>query len=294
MTSYPRGFVPDLRRLRPWPSLRDSLWRNPELVALTYGAVARLVVTAVGRRPATVLDVGCGMGHVALELARAGHDVTGVDADHESVSLAIRAAESDPTRRRRGPLSYQVADFPESFEDRGPYDRVLFSRVLHHIDDPAAAVARAAELLHPHGRVVIVDFAHDRLGPAGARWIARSRMRLARSGWWPDRVAESIREETAAVSRQWRADHEDEGLNPFGAMVGPLRRRFALQVPVWHPYLFWDLAAEMQVPRHREAAVARDLRDQEAVLLRHRRLRGVLFSTTGQGTGADATRGSRP
>jgi SAM-dependent methyltransferase len=279
---YPRGFVPDLRRLRQWRGLRDSLWRNPDLVRLTYGELARLVQTCIGSEPCSILYVGPGLGHIALELARAGHDVTGVDVDEESVALATRAADSDPFRHERGALSYEVAEFPSGFEGRGPYDRVLFSRVLHHIEDPAAAVKKAAELLGSGGRVVCVEFAHDRLGPAGARWMARSRMWLSRCGWWPERVAGSLEEETERTTRQWRTDHEGEGLKPLEAMLDPLRTRFHMQRPAWHPYLFWDLAAEMRVPVDQEGPVARRMRDEEATLLRQRRLLGVLFSTNGQ------------
>lgn len=281
MNAYPKGFVPDLRRLRPWRSLRDSLWRNPDLVRITYSELARVVQVGIGSKPCRILYVGPGLGHIALELARGGHDVTGVDIDQESVTLARRAAETDPFRDRRGSLSYDVIEFPGEFATGESYDRVLFSRVLHHIGDPAAAVAKAAELLEPGGTVVCVDFAHDRLGASGARWMARSRIWLSRSGWWPDPVADSLEKETDTTAHEWRADHEGEGLNPFRAMLDPLRTTFRLQPPIWHPYLFWDLATDMRVPADQEAAVARRMRDEEAKLLRQGRLPGVLFSTIG-------------
>jgi SAM-dependent methyltransferase len=263
-------------------SLRDSLWRHPGLVRLTYGELARLVQTRIGPRPCRILYVGPGLGHIAMELARAGHDVTGVDIDQEAVGLATRAAETDPFRDERGALSYEVTEFPGGFEGGGTYDCVLLSRVLHHIEDPAAGVARGAELLSPGERVICVEFAHDRLGPAGARWMARARMWLSRSGRWPEPVARSLEEETERTAREWRADHEGEGLNPFKAMIDPLRNRFGVQRLAWHPYLFWELAAEMRVSPDQEAPVARRMRDDEAALLRQRRLRGVLFSTTGR------------
>lgn len=281
MNTFPKGFVPDLRRLRPWPSLRNSIWRNPDLVRLTYSELARLVQAGVGSRHRRILYVGPGLGHIALELARDGHDVTGVDIDEESVALAKRAAEMDPLRDERGPVSYVLAEFPQEFAGLGSYDRVLFCRVLHHIDDPGAAVAKAAELLAPRGGVVCVDFAHDRLGVAGARWMARTQMSLSRSGWWPEPVAVSLQQEIEKTTHEWRADHEGEGLNPFRAMLEPLRTTFRLQPPIWHPYLFWDLVTDMRVPAEREAEVARQIRDEEAEMLRGRQLRGVLFSTTG-------------
>ena len=158
---------------------------------------------------------------------------------------------------------------------------MLFSRVLHHIRNPTAAVAKAAELLKPRGSIVCVDFAYDRLGSAGARWMAQSRTWLSRSGLWPDSVADSLEEETYKVAREWLADHEGEGMNPFRAMLDPLQTTCRLGPSGWHPYLFWNLAADMRVPAAQEAAVARRMRDEEAELLRQRVFDGVLFSTTG-------------
>jgi 2-polyprenyl-3-methyl-5-hydroxy-6-metoxy-1,4-benzoquinol methylase len=43
-------------------------------------------------RPGTVLDAGCGMGRVAIELARRGIDVVGVDLDDDLLRFA-RAAQ---------------------------------------------------------------------------------------------------------------------------------------------------------------------------------------------------------
>jgi 2-polyprenyl-3-methyl-5-hydroxy-6-metoxy-1,4-benzoquinol methylase len=285
VSAYPKGFIPDLRRLRSWRSLRDSLWRNPDLVRLTYSELARLVRTCVGSEPCRILYVGPGLGHIALELARDGHHVTGVDVDQEAVALATRASETDPFRDTRGPLAYEVGEFPGEFAAGESYDRVLFSRVLHHIEDPAAAVAKAADLLSPAGSVVCVDFAHDRLGAAGARWMAQSRIWLSGSGWWPGPVAGSLEEETEKTAREWKADHGGEGLNPSRTMLDPLQAQFSLEPLAWHPYLFWDLAADMRVPADQEASVTRRMRDEETGLLRRGHLPGVLFSTRGPSRG---------
>lgn len=42
--------------------------------------------------PATVLDAGCGTGRVAIELARRGVQVVGVDADESMIAAAVRRA----------------------------------------------------------------------------------------------------------------------------------------------------------------------------------------------------------
>jgi 2-polyprenyl-3-methyl-5-hydroxy-6-metoxy-1,4-benzoquinol methylase len=282
VTTYPEDFVADLRRLRRWPTLRDSLWRTPDLVNLTYSELARSVQACIGSKPCRVLYVGPGFGHIALELARSGHHVTGVDVDEEAISFAKRAEETDPILHTRGSLSYEVAEFPGGFQGEGPYDKVLFCRVLHHIADPSAAVAKADELLGPDGTIVCFEFAHDRLDRTGARWMAASVLWLASAGWWSEPSAGSLESETERTVRRWQADHEREGLNSFQEMIAPLRSTFSLRRLAWHPYLFWDLAAEMRVSAEQEAEVAVRLRDQEAASLSQGSLQGVLFSTAGR------------
>lgn len=44
--------------------------------------------------PSSVLDAGCGMGRVAIELAHRGIDVVGVDLDDDLLAFARRAAPS--------------------------------------------------------------------------------------------------------------------------------------------------------------------------------------------------------
>ena len=44
--------------------------------------------------PRTVLDAGCGMGRVAIELARRGIDVVGIDLDDDLLSFARRSQPS--------------------------------------------------------------------------------------------------------------------------------------------------------------------------------------------------------
>jgi SAM-dependent methyltransferase len=48
-----------------------------------------------GRTDRPVLEVGCGTGRVALELARAGHEVTGIDASPAMLERARAKAEAD-------------------------------------------------------------------------------------------------------------------------------------------------------------------------------------------------------
>jgi hypothetical protein len=46
-----------------------------------------------------------------------------------------------------------------------------------------------------------------------------------------EHVAGSLDEETRRAPREWRADHEGEGLNRLQAMIDPLQATFRMQRP---------------------------------------------------------------
>jgi SAM-dependent methyltransferase len=71
----------------------DAAWHDVECGS--YTADFELWHELVRDRGGPVLDVGCGTGRVALELAAAGHEVVGVDADQPLVTaLNVRAAKA--------------------------------------------------------------------------------------------------------------------------------------------------------------------------------------------------------
>lgn len=82
-----------------------------------------------------VLDLGCGRG-VLLEALVQQKEVfaVGVDLEFEKISACVR----------RGITAYQgdMMEFMRSFPD-GHFDRVICSRTLEEVSDPAAVIAEA-------------------------------------------------------------------------------------------------------------------------------------------------------
>lgn len=64
----------------------------------------------------------------------------------------------------------------------GEYDVVLFTRSLHHAEDLDAILAHAASLLAPDGRVVIEEFAWERVDRAAAYFLYDNRAMLVATG----------------------------------------------------------------------------------------------------------------
>jgi len=90
-----------------------------------------------------VLDVGCGTGIVARQLLAFGCRVLGVDVDARMVELA-----------RRSGVEAEVAAF-EGWDAAGRMFDVVVSGQAWHWLDPYAAVARAADVLRPGGRLAV-------------------------------------------------------------------------------------------------------------------------------------------
>ena len=90
------------------------------------------------------LEVGCGEGRVARDLAARGHAVTAIDP---SPTLVRAAAEADPGG------SYAVAPAEAlPFPDAG-FALVVAHNALMDVQDMPAAVAEAARVLEPGGRL---------------------------------------------------------------------------------------------------------------------------------------------
>jgi SAM-dependent methyltransferase len=95
----------------------------------------------------TVLEVGVGTGLVATALRNRGHAVTGVDL---SPAMLAHAAQ------RLGPGRLAVGDARRLPVRAGSVSTVVFVYALHVVGDIPAALAEAARVLRPGGRVVAV------------------------------------------------------------------------------------------------------------------------------------------
>jgi 2-polyprenyl-6-hydroxyphenyl methylase / 3-demethylubiquinone-9 3-methyltransferase len=98
-----------------------------------------------------VLDVGCGAGFLTNELARHGHEVTGIDASEDSLRVARLYDETHS-------VEYQVADaYKLPFADQ-TFDVVTALDFLEHVENPAAAIAEMSRVLKPGGQFFFHTF----------------------------------------------------------------------------------------------------------------------------------------
>lgn len=114
----------------------DSYWRFHRDLFLE-------LVPPPGRR---TLDLGCGEGRLSRDLKGLGHDVVGVDS---SATMIAAAREADPE------LELHVADAATLPFADAAFDCVVAFMSLQDVDEMEGAVAEAARVLEPGGRLCL-------------------------------------------------------------------------------------------------------------------------------------------
>jgi len=128
----------------------------------------------------TVLDVACGTGAVAVEVARRhGCRVVGVDQSPEMLAEGHRRVDAAGLGDRVELREARAEKLP--FED-GAFDGLTFTCLLRYVDDPAATMRELARVVRPGGRIAMLEFfVPPRALPRGA-WEAYVRVGLPLAG----------------------------------------------------------------------------------------------------------------
>jgi 2-polyprenyl-6-hydroxyphenyl methylase / 3-demethylubiquinone-9 3-methyltransferase len=135
--------------------LHEAIWKAlpPGLEPDGAELRGRFLLAAV-RPGERVLDVGCGEGGFAAQLARAGAEVVAVDVAEEPLR---RARERHPQLDLR---LIEEAGWP--FPDAS-FDVVWAGEVIEHVADTAAWLSELRRTLRPCGRLLLSTPAHGLL-----------------------------------------------------------------------------------------------------------------------------------
>lgn len=123
------------------------------------GWQALAAALAAGFSGQSVADIGCGEGDLTLLLARFAKRVTAVDLSAQMLRVVQERSKEAGLSRH---VTVEKGDLEKLPLKTGSMDAAFISQVLHHAARPAKALAEAARILKPGGRLVLLDLAqHD-------------------------------------------------------------------------------------------------------------------------------------
>ncbi len=164
-------------------------WDEIRSLYVSEADVEAAILTAAGAGPfKRLIDLGSGSGRMLTLLAPLTASAIGLDLSQQMLNIARNhAAEAGLSK-----IELRHGDIFDTRLPAGHADLVVVHQVLHYLSDPAAAVAEAARLVAPGGRLLIVDFAphkleflrelhqHRRLGfpdDEMRRWLAGAKLK---------------------------------------------------------------------------------------------------------------------
>ena len=167
----------------------------------------RRLVTTYAPPPARLLEVGCGAGDLARELAERGYEVIAIDPDAPTGDI------------------FQKTTL-EEFHDPEHFDVVVANRSLHHIPDLVQGLNKIYSLLGGAGVLILNEFAWDQMDERTA-------------DWYLSHVDEPRPEDESLLPGKfpdaWSAEHDGlHGARTIRAVVDPL---FDEQLWEWTPYI---------------------------------------------------------
>jgi 2-polyprenyl-3-methyl-5-hydroxy-6-metoxy-1,4-benzoquinol methylase len=159
------AYVPGM----PSREYHEGLWQQlPKDLEPSDFALRRRFLLAHTREGASVLDVGCGEGRFAAELARAGARVVGIDVAEEPLRRA---------RARHPELDLRLVEPEGPWRlDDASFDVVWAGEVIEHVADTAAWLSQVRRALRSGGSLLLSTPEH---GPLTRLGVALSERRFA-------------------------------------------------------------------------------------------------------------------
>jgi ArsR family transcriptional regulator len=130
------------------PDTRDARQLVPGRSWAAWSRALGLLMPSV-----KVADLGCGEGYLTVEVSRWASRVIAVDRSE----AVLKRARALARRRRVSNVIWKKGELEHLPLADASVDVAMLSQALHHAHQPATAIAEAARVTAPGGRVLVLD-----------------------------------------------------------------------------------------------------------------------------------------
>jgi ubiquinone/menaquinone biosynthesis C-methylase UbiE len=179
------------RAAEAWFDANADEWDAMRSLHIAESEVEQAIQTALSGEPiGRLVDIGTGTGRMLELFGEQAESAIGVDRSSEMLRLArVKLARKELQHAELRQADMFSLPLPD-----GSADVVIIHQVLHYAQAPEAAIAEAARLLAPRGRLLVIDFgphdkeelrskhAHVRLGFSDeqiAGWFSEAGLQMA-------------------------------------------------------------------------------------------------------------------
>ena len=241
-----------------------------ELYRVLFHKQLRRILHKVLKLPGPVLELGCGCGWLALELARLGKDVVAIDASESSLSVARffdehRNVDIENFKEKKlcgfsmlpldkqGAIQYEFQDLNNLNLPEKKYSAVVVWESLHHIHNLEGLVEQVRYALKPKGLFIVHETINEHLSGRGLErlltrpWVLRI-LSLSRNRNPGDRFQnrpslELLTKLKKTFSNQQK--HEDLLCSPFEGISGQemikiFKKHFGLEHCSFHHHFLTE------------------------------------------------------
>lgn len=122
-----------------------------KLHTILWDLKVRSIELLSARHNDVIVDVGCGIGLDAINIARSGAKVYGIDHNPDMIAAALKQNVTGLDIKFICSEVYSI-DLPDD-----SVDKVRFERVFQHLNDYDVALREVHRILKPGGQVQIID-----------------------------------------------------------------------------------------------------------------------------------------
>lgn len=132
---------------------------SPMANKLVRSNVNKDLIHFLFNRNGRFLDVGCGAGWLAVNMAKMGMDVVGIDISSEQIKQAKSRAEADCVDQRVSFIEKNIVDWEIPVSLMESFDSISYNAFLHHLPDRDIGILlmKLKSLLKTGGRLYLYE-----------------------------------------------------------------------------------------------------------------------------------------
>lgn len=169
-------------------------------------------------KPLRVLDIGAGLGQIAIQLAQQGHQIDYNDISQQMMAIARAAAASAGVEQQIGWHHGPYQQVLENLE--GKYDLILCHALLEWLSEPQQLIARLTPLMRQDSGLSLCFYnpaakEYRNLIRGNFDWLAQQDSYQSDSGSLTPNHPSSMRDVRQWLAEQGLSVHSDSGIRVF-------------------------------------------------------------------------------